>query len=142
MISDIYINISTRRERRQKRQARKGEVAAKKALGKLRQIAGIPGALKPGESSHSVQSQLSLATETLREVVFPAEISALANLKSGRVLPSHRIDDFGNGRQNNIESIDHCAHWKLPSPLQPDHLHYSGFPPTAELQGHPLWSFI
>lgn len=46
MISDAVINIRTRKEYREHRKKRKAEVMARKELGKLRKIAGIPGVVK------------------------------------------------------------------------------------------------
>jgi len=74
MISGIVgaVKLGRDKERRERRRARKEELAAKKKLGLLRKSAGIPGNRKPAsrESGFSAVEELRLLNTRLREDVF------------------------------------------------------------------------
>ena len=74
MISGIVgaVKLGRDKERRDRRRARKEELAAKKKLGLLRESAGIPGNRTPAlrESGFSAVDELRLLNTRLREDVF------------------------------------------------------------------------
>ena len=94
MITDLVIAIRTRKERREKREARRPEVQAARTLGRIRELAGIPGNSRPSVSDLSPSQQLDIARKRISEDIFGlggAESPPLPALLEGKEASPARL---------------------------------------------------